>query len=154
MDECLRRAKVPPDRLVVEITESAAMTDPERIARTLQEMHDAGIRLAIDDFGTGYSSLSRLRQLPLDVLKIDRPFVRPLPEDPQAASAMKAIIQLAQGLDMEPLAEGVETSEQREFLVGTGCRLGQGYLFSRPVPAGQIPGLVAAPPSGRPPPVS
>jgi diguanylate cyclase (GGDEF)-like protein/PAS domain S-box-containing protein len=151
VDECLRRANVPPERLVVEITESAAMTDPERIARTLQEMHDGGIRLAIDDFGTGYSSLSRLRQLPLDVLKIDRPFVRPLPDDPQAANAMQAIIQLARGLDMVPLAEGVETSEQREFLVRTGCRLGQGYLFSRPVAAAEIPGLVAAEPRGLPP---
>jgi diguanylate cyclase (GGDEF)-like protein len=139
VDECLRKSNVPPDRLVVEITESAAMTDPERIARTLYEMHEAGIRLAIDDFGTGYSSLSRLRQLPLDVLKIDRPFVRPLPDDPQAASAMQAIVQLALGLDMVPLAEGVETPGQREFLVRTGCRLGQGYLFSRPLPAAEIP---------------
>jgi diguanylate cyclase (GGDEF)-like protein/PAS domain S-box-containing protein len=142
LQECLAAAGVPPQQLVVEITESAAMTDPERTARTLGEMHEAGIRLAIDDFGTGYSSLSRLRQLPLDVLKIDRPFVRPLPADPQAASAMQAIVQLAHGLDMVPLAEGIETPEQRAFLVETGCRLGQGYLFSRPVPPGEIPTLV------------
>jgi diguanylate cyclase (GGDEF)-like protein/PAS domain S-box-containing protein len=138
LEQSLRGAAVPPARLVVEITESTAMTDPDRTARTLGAMHELGVRLAIDDFGTGYSSLSRLRQLPLDVLKIDRPFVRPLPGDPQAASAMEAIIQLARGLDMVPLAEGVETPEQRDFLVRTGCPLGQGYLFGRPVPPGEI----------------
>ena len=118
------------------------MTDPDRTARILGAMHELGVRLAIDDFGTGYSSLSRLRQLPLDILKIDRPFVRPLPADPQAASAMQAIVQLAHGLDMVPLAEGVETEEQREFLVRTGCRLGQGFLFGRAVPPGEIEPMV------------
>src|SRR2546421_11484236 len=111
---------VPPDRFVVEITESMAMTDPDRTARILHDIHEHGVKLAIDDFGTGYSSLSRLRQLPLDVLKIDRPFVRPLPTDAQAPSAMRAIIQLAEGLAMVPLVEGIETEPQREFLVAQG----------------------------------
>jgi EAL domain-containing protein (putative c-di-GMP-specific phosphodiesterase class I) len=131
----LQEARVPPDRFVVEITESMAMTDPDRTSRILKDIHERGVRLAIDDFGTGYSSLSRLRQLPLDVLKIDRPFVRPLPDDRQAASAMRAIIQLARGLDMIPLVEGIETEAQRAYLVEQGCPLGQGFLFSRPVPA-------------------
>ena len=140
----LKEAGVPPGRFVVEITESMAMTDPDRTSRILQDIHDRGVRLALDDFGTGYSSLSRLRQLPLDVLKIDRPFVRPLPEDQQAASAMRAIIQLAHGLDMVPLVEGIETESQRDFLVAQGCPLGQGFLFSPPVPPEAIGRLAGA----------
>jgi diguanylate cyclase (GGDEF)-like protein/PAS domain S-box-containing protein len=141
--EGLKAARVPADRFLVEITESMAMTDPDRTSRILQDIHERGVRLAIDDFGTGYSSLSRLRQLPLDVLKIDRPFVRPLPDDRQAASAMRAIIQLARGLDMIPLVEGIETETQRTFLVEQGCPLGQGFLFSRPVSASAIERIAA-----------
>jgi EAL domain-containing protein (putative c-di-GMP-specific phosphodiesterase class I) len=129
---------VNPTSLVVEITESAAMRDPERTQRVLEEMHSRGLRLAIDDFGTGYSSLARLRNLPVDVLKIDRRFVHDVPDDPDAASMVKAIVGLAHSLSMQPLAEGIETEEQRRFLIEHGCLLGQGFHFSPPVPASQI----------------
>jgi diguanylate cyclase (GGDEF)-like protein/PAS domain S-box-containing protein len=126
-------AGVDPSRIIVEITESAAMRDPERTQRVLDEMHEAGLRLAIDDFGTGYSSLSRLWNLPVDILKIDRRFVRDVPSNPEAAAMVKAIIGLAGSLNMQPLAEGIERDVQREYLVELGCPLGQGYLFSPPV---------------------
>jgi diguanylate cyclase (GGDEF)-like protein/PAS domain S-box-containing protein len=127
-----------PRTVLVEITESSAMTDPDRTTRILEELHGAGVRLAIDDFGTGYSSLSRLKQMPVDVLKIDRSFIRDIPNDPFAGSMVKAIIQLAEGLQMTPLAEGIETEEQWKFLADHGCPLGQGYHFSKPVPAEEI----------------
>ncbi len=129
---------VDPERVVVEITESAAMIDPDRTQRILWDLHARGLRLAIDDFGTGYSSLSRLKHLPVDVLKVDRSFVRDVASDEQAGSMVRAIIQLAQGLGMVPLAEGIETEEEWRFLVDSGCPLGQGYHFSRPVPADEV----------------
>ena len=127
-----------PSSLVVEITESTAMRDPERTQRVLEQLHEAGLRLAIDDFGTGYSSLARLRDLPVDVLKIDRRFVRDIPGDDDAGSMVKAIVGLSHSLAMQPLAEGVETEAQREFLMELGCSLGQGYLFSEPVPPDEL----------------
>ncbi|MFL5768161.1 MAG: EAL domain-containing protein [Actinomycetota bacterium] len=127
-----------PTNLVLEITESTAMTDPERTQRLLWEFHAKGFRVALDDFGTGYSSLSRLKHLPVDILKIDRSFVRDVAADPEAGSMVRAIIQLAAGLGMTPLAEGVETEQEWRFLADHGCRLGQGYHFSRPVPASEI----------------
>ncbi|MDP9295616.1 MAG: bifunctional diguanylate cyclase/phosphodiesterase, partial [Actinomycetota bacterium] len=127
-----------PSSIVIEITESTAMTDPERTQRILWELHAKGFRIALDDFGTGYSSLSRLKHLPVDILKIDRSFVRDVAADPEAGSMVRAIIQLAHGLGMSPLAEGVETEQEWRFLTDHGCRLGQGYHFSRPVPAHEI----------------
>jgi EAL domain-containing protein (putative c-di-GMP-specific phosphodiesterase class I) len=127
-----------PSSIVIEITESTAMADPERTQRILWELHARGFRIALDDFGTGYSSLSRLKHLPVDILKIDRSFVHDVAADPEAGSMVTAIIQLAQGLGMSPLAEGVETEQEWRFLTDHGCRLGQGYHFSRPVPAHEI----------------
>jgi diguanylate cyclase (GGDEF)-like protein/PAS domain S-box-containing protein len=129
---------VNPGNVVVEITESTAMIDPDRTQRILTDLHDRGLRLAIDDFGTGYSSLSRLKHLPVDILKIDRTFVRGVDSDVQAGNMVCAIIGLADSLGMTPLAEGIETSEEWRFLVEHGCPLGQGFLFSRPVPAVDI----------------
>jgi diguanylate cyclase (GGDEF)-like protein/PAS domain S-box-containing protein len=134
----LESGGIDPRSVIVEITESAAMTDPERTQRILWDLHGRGLRLAIDDFGTGYSSLSRLKHLPVDILKIDRSFVRDIPDDPQAGNMVQAVIQLAAGLNMTPLAEGIETQDQWLFLVEHGCRFGQGYYFSRPVPADEI----------------
>jgi diguanylate cyclase (GGDEF)-like protein/PAS domain S-box-containing protein len=133
--------QVDPSRVVIEITESTAMTDPERTQRLLAALHSWGLRLAIDDFGTGYSSLSRLRHLPVDVLKIDRTFVRDVDRDPDAASMVRAMIQLALSLGMTPLAEGIETPAELEFLVENDCPLGQGFHLGRPVPADDITGL-------------
>jgi diguanylate cyclase (GGDEF)-like protein/PAS domain S-box-containing protein len=127
-----------PSNMVLEITESTAMADPERTQRLLWEFHAKGFRVALDDFGTGYSSLSRLKHLPVDILKIDRSFVRDVAVDSEAGSMVRAIIQLADGLGMTPLAEGVETEQEWRFLSDHGCRLGQGYHFSRPVPASEI----------------
>jgi diguanylate cyclase (GGDEF)-like protein len=134
----LKWMRINPRNVLVEITESTAMIDPDRTMRILEELHSAGLRLAIDDFGTGYSSLSRLKQMPVDILKIDRSFVRDIPADGHAMSMVKAVIQLAHGLGMVPLAEGIETEEQWKFLAQSGCSLGQGFYFSKPVPASDI----------------
>jgi diguanylate cyclase (GGDEF)-like protein/PAS domain S-box-containing protein len=134
----LSEGGVDPTKVIVEITESTAMTDPDRTLRILWDLHSRGLRLAIDDFGTGYSSLSRLKHMPVDVLKIDRSFVREVHADEQGGSMVQAVIQLAQGLGMTSLAEGIETEDEWRFLSERGCELGQGYLFCRPVPAGEI----------------
>jgi len=127
-----------PRQVTVEITESTAMTDPDRTLSILHGLHEHGLRLAIDDFGTGYSSLARLRHMPVDILKIDRMFVREVHTDPQSASMASAIIALASNLGMVALAEGIETEEEWRFLADRGCPYGQGYYFSRPVPAEEI----------------
>ena len=141
---------VPPSSMVIEITESAAMSDPERTRNILEELHVEGIGLAIDDFGTGYSSLSRVKDLPVDILKIDRPFLRGLPEDQAAAASVRAIVQLAHGLGMRALAEGIETEEQRAYLLGQGCTIGQGFLFSPAVRPEVVSSWIAAGSPGTP----
>ena len=138
----LRAADVDPAKVVVEITESTAMADPDRTQKILTELHAWGLSLAIDDFGTGYSSLARLKHLPVDILKIDRSFVRDVHRDTGLASMVQAMIQLARGLGMTPLAEGIETAGELEFLRAHGCPVGQGFFFARPVPADEIPALV------------
>ncbi|HVF08051.1 MAG TPA: bifunctional diguanylate cyclase/phosphodiesterase, partial [Actinomycetota bacterium] len=127
-----------PARVLVEITETSAMMDPDRAAEILWELHRGGLRIAIDDFGTGYSSLSRLREMPVDVLKIDRTFVSNVDSDEQSASIVGAFLDLARGLGMTTLAEGIETGDELGFLRARGCMLGQGFLFSRPVPPAEI----------------
>ena len=127
-----------PSRVTVEITESTAMTNPDRTLGILHELHSRGLRLAIDDFGTGYSSLARLRYMPVHVLKIDRSFVRELDRDEQNASMVSAMVALASNLGMIPLAEGIETRAEWLALVTRGCVRGQGFFFSRPVPADEI----------------
>src|SRR4029079_8386621 len=105
----LKAAHVDPKSVTVEVTESTAMADPERTQRILNELHAWGLTIALDDFGTGYSSLSRLKPLPVDVLKIDRSFVRHVDEDRDNASMVAAMVELARNLGMTPLAEGIET---------------------------------------------
>jgi diguanylate cyclase (GGDEF)-like protein/PAS domain S-box-containing protein len=147
----IERASVDPARVMVEVTESSAMMDPDRAQGILDELHAAGLAIAVDDFGTGYSSLSRLRTMPVKVLKIDRSFVSNVREDPQAASIVTAFLELARGLGMTTLAEGIERPEELAFLRQRGCELGQGFLFSKPVPPeeiiayafGGIPGVAA-----------
>jgi diguanylate cyclase (GGDEF)-like protein/PAS domain S-box-containing protein len=134
----IRDAGIDPGRITVEITESTAMNDPDHTLDVLHGFKDEGVRLAIDDFGTGYSSLSRLRYMPVDVLKIDRTFIREVHSDDQSASMVSAIIALASNLGMQPLAEGIETEDEWRFLADRGCPFGQGFFFSRPVPAEQI----------------
>ena len=126
------------ERLMFEITESAAIAEPGHLEPIMAELHARGLRVAIDDFGTGHSSLERLSQMRVTTLKIDRSFVAALPGDGRTAVLVATIIQLARNLGLEPLAEGVETNAQRRFLVEHGCRLGQGFYFSRAVPAERI----------------
>jgi diguanylate cyclase (GGDEF)-like protein/PAS domain S-box-containing protein len=134
----LERAGMDPTKVVVEITESTAMTDPDHTQRVLFDLHNRGLQLAIDDFGTGYSSLARLKHLPVDILKIDRSFVRDVDNDRDAASMVSAMITLASNLGMTPLAEGIETEGEWRFLADRGCPLGQGFYFSKPVPPEDI----------------
>jgi predicted signal transduction protein with EAL and GGDEF domain len=131
-----------PDRMMIEITESAFMNAPHRNEPALAELRRRGLRLAIDDFGTGHSSLGRLNEMALTTLKIDRSFIADLPGSHGARVLVSTMIKLAEGLGLQPLAEGIETEAQRAFLIEHGCPLGQGYLFSRPVPAAQIEPLV------------
>jgi diguanylate cyclase (GGDEF)-like protein/PAS domain S-box-containing protein len=138
----LERHAVDPSRVVIEVTESAAMDDSGAGRRLLAKLHEIGVGLAIDDFGEGFSSLSRLRELPVQQLKIDRSFMREVPGDPSAAAVITAIIQLAVALGREVVAEGVESEEQRQFLLEQGCPLGQGFYLSRPLPAEQVTALL------------
>ena len=129
----LERTGLAPSRLVIEVTESALLDDPERVRSTLERLRRAGIGAALDDFGTGYSSLSYLHSLPLRMLKIDRSFVQALDSGVRATrTVVAAILALARALDIEVVAEGIETPAQRAALVNMGCELGQGYLLGRP----------------------
>jgi diguanylate cyclase (GGDEF)-like protein/PAS domain S-box-containing protein len=121
--------------LTLEITESAAMLDAERANPVVLALHELGVRLAIDDFGAGHSSLVRLRDVPVQTLKIDQSFLRGVPDDVQAASMIKAIIELGSALGMVTVAEGVTSEAQRRFLVERGCPLAQGFQFARPLTA-------------------
>jgi len=131
-----------PGRLELEITEGVLVRHAPATVEMLESLHVLGARMAIDDFGTGYSSLSYLRRLPIDTLKIDRAFVRDIPHDPDDSAITAAIIALAQTLKLEMIAEGVETAAQRDFLRAGGCRVMQGYLFSRPQPPEDITRLL------------
>jgi len=133
-----KRAGIERERIVIEITETGAMTDWEHTEGVLRDLRDHGFRLAIDDFGSGHSSLARLGALPADTLKIDRSFVAGLPGDATSAMMVRAMIQLTENLGMEALAEGIETEEQLRFVVEAGCQKGQGFLFSRAVPAAAL----------------
>ncbi|MEW6336316.1 MAG: EAL domain-containing protein [Acidobacteriota bacterium] len=124
-----------PERLVVEITENAAMEQAEATQRTLRELRDIGVGIAIDDFGTGYSSLAYLSTLPVSELKLDRSFVQNLINNPDNEAIVAAVVALAHGLGMPVVAEGVETEDQRVTLVRLGCDFIQGYLVARPMPA-------------------
>lgn len=135
MLETIERTGVDRKQLIVEITESTALRDPERAIQLMSLMTQHGMRLAIDDFGVGLSSLSRLREMPAEFLKIDRSFVADLETSPSGLVMVRTIIQLAANLGMLPHAEGVETEQQRRILVENGCDQGQGFLFSRAVPA-------------------
>ena len=122
-----------PDRLMIEITESAMMVESRaNMEPVIEELHERGLRLAIDDFGSGHSSLSRLNQMRVSTLKIDRSFVQDLPDDPNAAVLVTSIIQLARNLGLDPLAEGIETDQQLQLLRDLGCPEGQGFHLGRP----------------------
>jgi len=134
--------RLPPSALEVEITETAAMTHGPEALAILQTLRAAGVRVCLDDFGTGYSSLSYLKSLPIDVLKIDRSFVASLGSGGVEEAIVQAILTMARSLRMEVVAEGVETEEQKGWLLKRGCDKMQGYLFSRPVPPDRFFSLV------------
>lgn len=119
----------------LEVTESFIMKNPTKSAQTLQKLQQLGFSISVDDFGTGYSSLSYLKTLPLHKLKIDRSFIKDLPQDKDDRAIVRAIIALAKNLELEVLAEGVETKEQQEFLIDNWCDSAQGYLFAKPLSA-------------------
>jgi EAL domain-containing protein (putative c-di-GMP-specific phosphodiesterase class I) len=129
-------------RLTVELTESSTLEDPATAEPLVRDLHALGLRIALDDFGSGYSSLSRLRELPVSMLKIDRAFLRDVPERPEAGAVVTAIMQLAKALGRVAVAEGVETEAQRAFLAEQGCPLAQGFLLGRPAPAAEATRLM------------
>jgi EAL domain-containing protein (putative c-di-GMP-specific phosphodiesterase class I) len=138
----LDESSLEPGYIELELTESAIMHNPEQSAATLQALSAMGVHISIDDFGTGYSSLSYLRRFPLDKLKIDRSFVRDLMSSPDDASIVKAIISLAHNLRLRVVAEGVETSEQLNYLRELGCDQYQGYFCSPAVPPSAFEALL------------
>jgi diguanylate cyclase (GGDEF)-like protein len=131
----LAESGLPPSLFELEITESIAMSDPDRVMRMLEPLRAKGVRIAIDDFGTGHSNLASLSRLPFDVFKIDQSFVHALGKDKHAPALIETIIAMAGSLNYETVAEGVETQEQAAFLKKRGATLGQGYLFGKPMPA-------------------
>jgi diguanylate cyclase (GGDEF)-like protein len=135
---------IEPGRFVLEITESAWSLEASRLLPVLGELRAAGFALAIDDFGAGYSSLWRLRELPVQIIKVDRAFLCGVPEDPQGTAVYSAILRLADACGCDVVAEGVERAEHAEFLAASGCRIVQGFHYSRPLPAREATALLHA----------
>ena len=131
-----------PSALMLELTESVLLRRDDRIHADLRELKAIGVKLAIDDFGTGYSSLSYLRELPIDVLKIDKSFVDGIAVSEQRLALVEGIIRIARTLHLAVIAEGIETEVQRDLLVSMGCQYGQGYLLAMPVAPVQAEALV------------
>jgi EAL domain-containing protein (putative c-di-GMP-specific phosphodiesterase class I) len=134
----LRQAEAPPQRLMIELTESAVLADADDAARKMADLRRLGVRIALDDFGTGHSSLAYLTRLPLDQLKIDRSFVMRMLTNRNDAILVQTIIRLAEGLGLQVIAEGVETQTHVSSLLAMGCDSFQGYHFGRPMPAAQF----------------
>jgi diguanylate cyclase (GGDEF)-like protein len=135
IEDLLRQHGIPPSQLVVEVTESATMADPERAEGVLRALRSAGVGVSIDDFGTGNASIAYLTKLPASEIKIDRSFVTHIGEDERAEAIVRSTIDLARHLDLHVVAEGVETQAALEHLIELGCDTAQGYLFARPLPA-------------------
>jgi EAL domain-containing protein (putative c-di-GMP-specific phosphodiesterase class I) len=122
-----------PNRLVLEITETGVMRQPAAALATMRSLRALGVRLALDDFGTGHTSLAHLRELPLDMLKIAKPFIAGLPDGHADAAFVEAIVMLAKSLEIDVIAEGIETAAQAKAALSLGCRFGQGYFFGLPL---------------------
>ena len=158
--EALKRSRLEPGMLELELTESIMLRNPEIVRRNLHDLKRSNITVAIDDFGTGYSSLSYLRDFPIDTIKLDRSFVRDLSAPRRAPhyalALVEAIVKLAQNLDVELVAEGIETQEQFELLRELGCHVGQGFFFARPMPEYEFAVLLKqqSPAFGTPPRIS
>jgi EAL domain-containing protein (putative c-di-GMP-specific phosphodiesterase class I) len=144
--ESLETAGIEPDLLCVEITESALVEDAASTLNTLNQLKELGVRLALDDFGTGYSSLTYVRRFPIDTLKIDRSFIDGIVGSTEDAAIVTAVLEMGRALGVHVVAEGVETEEQAEHLRKLGCKLAQGYLFSRPIAPEAVRELLDASP--------
>jgi EAL domain-containing protein (putative c-di-GMP-specific phosphodiesterase class I) len=140
--QALNESGLAPNRLELEITETVLLQDTKRTLDTLHALRKLGVRIAMDDFGTGYSSLSYLRSFPFDKLKIDQSFIRDLGVTGESTAIVRAIAGMGQSLGIETTAEGVETEEQMRQLIGDGCTELQGYFFSKPCPARDVPKLL------------
>jgi EAL domain-containing protein (putative c-di-GMP-specific phosphodiesterase class I) len=138
VDEC----GLDPGSVIVEITETTAMHEPRCVEPVLEELRAAGLRIAIDDFGTGYSSLIRLREMPVDIVKLDRMLLARTPGDEAAANLVIAALELVRCVGMTAVAEGVETEEQLTFLAEQGCPLAQGFHLARPLDPEQVAALL------------
>jgi diguanylate cyclase (GGDEF)-like protein/PAS domain S-box-containing protein len=143
VSEALRDFPLPPDSLTLELTEGVLLRNDSAIATTMTSLRELGVRLAIDDFGTGYSALGYLRDFPVTAVKIDRSFTSQLPGTAQQSALVEAIVRIADSLNLTVIAEGIESAEQAQALLTLGCPLGQGYLYSRPVPAVEFDALLA-----------
>jgi len=143
VEQALLRSGLAPHRLEVEITETAVLQNTETTLAILRDLKKLGVRIAMDDFGAGYSSLSSLQSFPFDKVKIDRSFTRELDQSRKNDAIVTAMTNLCDGLDMCATAEGVETEGQLASLLRRGCREAQGYLFSRPCPAEDLPALIS-----------
>lgn len=142
--ELLQRHGVPAQRLVVEVTESAAMVDPERAVAVLEELRASGVGVSVDDFGTGNASIEYLAKLPASEIKIDRSFITGILEDPRAQAIVCSTIDLARNLGLSVVAEGIETEDVMDHLAALGCATGQGYFMSRPLPAEELTAKLTA----------
>ncbi len=140
--ELLDQFDVPGSMIKLEITESMIMSDPDRVIETLSDPVFSDVNVAIDDFGTGYSSLNHLKRLPVNEVKIDKSFVLDMADNTDDASIVNSIIQLADSLGLDIVAEGVENFETAKQLLLLGCDVAQGYFYSRPVPAEQVPDVI------------
>jgi polar amino acid transport system substrate-binding protein len=134
----LQKTGLPPRLLELEITETVAISHAELTLSLLNSLRSIGVRLALDDFGVGYSSFMYLKSFPIDILKIDKSFIRDITLNQESQAIIQAILQVAKSLRFKVVAEGVETSEQLASLKKLDCPIMQGYLFSRPVPADKI----------------
>jgi EAL domain-containing protein (putative c-di-GMP-specific phosphodiesterase class I) len=136
---------LPPGRLEVEITESAIMRHPERAVAALNTLRESGVGVALDDFGTGYSSLSYLRRFPIDTLKIDLSFILEIDQNEEDAEIVAAIVAMAHTLGLRVIVEGVESDAQLAVIIAKNCDVVQGFVYSRPMPAADVPALLRAP---------
>lgn len=138
VQEVLAQTGAPAHRLKIELTESLMMVAIDPVIERMKQLRALGLRFSLDDFGTGFSSLAYLKRLPLQQLKIDQGFVRDILEDHNDAAIARTVLALGASLGLEVIAEGVETTAHRDLLAQWGCRFFQGYLFSRPLPAGPL----------------
>lgn len=140
--QALEKHATPANRIEVEITESSAIADPRRVKKLLSALIALGVKISIDDYGTGYSSLLYLQQLSLHYLKIDQQFIREMHHDASSLAIVRSTLELAKNLQIEVIAEGIHAVACLQQLVAMGCYGAQGFLFSEPLPASEIPATV------------